>query len=364
MRVDRLWLTDFRSYESAELELAPGLTAIVGANGEGKTNLVEAIAFLATTASFRGAPNDALVRVGASSAVVRAEGEREGRQLLVEVEVTPTGRTRVQVNRQRVARTRDLLDALRVTVFAPDDLELVKGGPGERRRYLDDLLVAVHPRHDATRRDLDRVLRQRNALLKQAGGRLDESAAATLDVWDARLVTAATALGRARRELLERLAPVLAGAYDTVADAAAEVRADYRPEWLDADYAAVLVEGRAADVRRGLTLVGPHRDEVDLSIGGLPSRTHASQGEQRSLAFALRIAGHELVTREIGVAPILVLDDVFSELDPGRSRALLDALPPGQTILTTAGALPEGATPERSLRIEGGRIVEADTPAR
>lgn len=359
MRVDRLWLTDFRSYAAAELSFAPGLTAVVGANGEGKTNLVEAIVFLATTTSFRGAPNEALVRVGAASAVVRAEGERDGRQLLLEAEVAATGRSRVQVNRQRLARSRDLLDALRVTVFAPDDLDLVKGGPSSRRRYLDDLLVAVHPRHDGTRSDLDRVLRQRNALLKQAGGRLDDAAAATLDVWDARLVTAATAWGTARRELVGELEPVLARAYDTVAEAAAEVRASYDPAWLDAGYAEVLAEGRAADVRRGLTLVGPHRDEVELSIGGLPSRTHASQGEQRSLAFALRIAGHAMVTDRIGVAPVLVLDDVFSELDPHRSRALLEALPAGQTILTTAGVLPEGAVPELTLRIEDGRVRTA-----
>jgi DNA replication and repair protein RecF len=357
VRVDRLWLTDFRSYESAELSFAPGLTAVVGANGEGKTNLVEAIVFVATLASFRGAPNDALVRVGAGQAVVRAEGERDGRSLLVEAEITANGRTRVQVNRQRLARARDLLGALRTTVFAPDDLELVKGGPAARRRYLDDLLVAVDPRHDRTRSDLDRVLRQRNALLKQAHGRLDDDAAATLDVWDARLALAGTALGRARCELVATLAPVLARSYDTVAHEAAEVRVDHRPGWLEEGYAEVLAAGRQADVRRGLTLVGPHRDDVDLSIGGLPARTHASQGEQRSLAFALRIAGHAMVTDEVGVPPVLVLDDVFSELDPGRSHALLDALPAGQTILTTAGALPEGAAPELVVRIEGGRVL-------
>lgn len=356
MRVRRLWLTDFRSYASAELTFAPGLTAIVGANGEGKTNLVEAIVFLATSRSFRGAPNDALVRVGASSAVVRAEAERDGRELLIEVEIGPTGRTRAQINRQRATRARDLLDAVRTTVFSPDDLELVKGGPAARRRYLDDLLVAVHPRHDGTRADLDRILRQRNALLKQAHGRLDEAAASTLDVWDTRLAATATTWGHARRELVERLVPVLGRSYDTVADAAAEVRAGYAPSWLD-DYAAVLAAGRDADVRRGLTLTGPHRDEIDLAIAGLPARTHASQGEQRSLAFALRIAGHALVTEELGVPPVLVLDDVFSELDPGRSRALLDALPSGQTILTTAGALPVGAVPERTLHVEGGRVV-------
>lgn len=356
MRVDRLWLTDFRSYESAELAFAPGLTAVVGANGEGKTNLVEAIAFLATLSSFRGAPNEALVRVGASQAVVRAEGERDGRHLLIEAELSASGRTRAQVNRQRLARTRDLLGALRVTVFAPDDLDLVKGGPASRRRYLDDLLVAVHPRHDRTRSDVDRILKQRNALLKQAGGRLDADATATLDVWDTRLAAAATALGSARRELVARLAPALGAAYDTVAHEAAHVVATYEPEWLDAGYGEVLAAGRAADVRRGVTLVGPHRDDLELAIGAMPARTHASQGEQRSLAFALRIAGHALVTEEIEAPPVLVLDDVFSELDPGRSHALLQALPPGQTILTTAGSLPDGAVPELTLHVAGGRV--------
>ncbi|MBK5221418.1 MAG: DNA replication/repair protein RecF [Acidimicrobiia bacterium] len=361
MRVDRLWLTDFRSYASAELQLAPGLTAVVGANGEGKTNLVEAIVFLATLGSFRGAPNDALVRLGAHQAVVRAEGERDGRALLIEAELAAGGRSRVLVNRQRLARTRDLLGALRVTVFAPDDLELVKGGPAERRRYLDDLLVAVDPRHDRTRSDLDRVLRQRNALLKQVGGRLDPDAAATLDVWDTRLATAGAALGRARRELVANLAPLLGSAYDAVASEAAEVHIVHASEWLDQGYAEVLAEGRAADVRRGLTLIGPHRDDVELSIGPMPARTHVSQGEQRSLAFALRMAGHTLVTAEVGSPPVLVLDDVFSELDSGRSDSLLEALPIGQTILTTAGRLPPGARPQLTVRVAGGDLT-TDSP--
>lgn len=356
MRVDRLWLHDFRSYAEAELQFAPGLTAIVGDNGEGKTNLVEAVVFLATLASFRGAPTDALVRVGAPSAVVRAEGERDGRSLLLEAEITAAGRTRAQVNRQRLARTRDLLGAVRTTVFAPDDLEMVKGGPAGRRRYLDDLLVALHPRHDKTRSDLDRVLRQRNALLKQCHGRLDADAASTLDVWDARLQAVATEWGTARRELIGRLAPVLSSAYDAVASESAEVVVDYSPGWLDAGYAEVLAEGRADDVRRGLTLVGPHRDEIDVSIGAMPARTHASQGEQRSVTFALRIAGHDLVTAEVGTPPVLVLDDVFSELDPDRSHALLTALPKGQTILTTASRLPEGASPDLVVDIADGAV--------
>lgn len=360
MRVDRLWLHDFRRYHHAELRFAPGLTAIVGANGYGKTNLVEAVVFLSTLASFRGAPNDALVRMGQASAVVRAEGERDGRALLVEAEISAAGRVRAQVNRQRLARTRDLLGALRTTVFAPDDLEMVKGGPAERRRYLDDLLVSIHPRHDRTRSDLDRILRQRNALLKQCGGRLDRDAEATLDVWDSRLATVATEWGRARTELVARLAPVLSGAYDSVAQESAAVTVRYEPDWLAAGMAEVLAEGRRDDVRRGLTLVGPHRDEVGLAIGDMPARTHASQGEQRSLTFALRIAGHDLVTAEVGAPPVLVLDDVFSELDPARSHALLTALPDGQTILTTASGLPEGAEPELTLAIErDGSVAEA-----
>ena len=358
MRVDHLWLTDFRSYAQTDLRFAPGLTAIVGANGEGKTNLVEAVVFLATLGSFRGAPTDALVRVGASSAVVRAEGERDGRSLLVEAEITAAGRTRAQVNRQRLSRTRDLLGALRATVFAPDDLEMVKSGPAERRRYLDDLLVAVHPRHDRTRGDLDRILRQRNALLKQSHGRLDADAEATLDVWDQRLAAVATEWGTARRDLVARLAPVLGASYDAVASESAAVAVEYAPEWLDVGMAEALAEGRREDVRRGVTLVGPHRDEIALAIGGMPARTHASQGEQRSLTFALRIAGHDLVTAEVGSPPVLVLDDVFSELDPERSHALLAALPAGQTILTTASRLPEGAVPEQVVDIVGGVVVE------
>jgi DNA replication and repair protein RecF len=286
--------------------------------------------------------------------VVRAEGQREDRSLLIEAEITGTGRTRTLVNRQRLSRTRDLLGALRATVFAPDDLEMVKGGPAERRRYLDDLLVAIHPRNDRARGDLDRILRQRNALLKQCHGRLDGDAAATLDVWDSRLASAATEWGRARRDLLVRLVPVMSAAYDSVASASAAVAAIYEPEWLDVGMAEVLASGRADDVKRGVTLVGPHRDEIALSIGDMPARTHASQGEQRSLTFAMRIAGHELVTDEVGEPPILVLDDVFSELDPGRSDALLRALPAGQTILTTASGLPTGATPDAVIDIEGG----------
>ena len=356
MHLQRLWLTDFRSYSSAELTFAPGLTALLGANGQGKTNIMEAVGYLATLSSFRGAPTEALVRSGADSAIVRAEGEREGRSLLIEAEISPTGRSRVQVNRQRLTRTRDLLGALRVSVFSPDDLELVKGGPAERRRYLDETLVARRPAVDVLRSDLDRILRQRNALLKQSGGRLNPEVEATLLVWDAKLVTAGEALADARIALIADMAGVLARAYDDVAGSSADVVAHYDAPWRADGLAAALEAARRDELRRGTSLVGPHRDELLLTINGLPARTHASQGEQRSLALALRLAAHRVVTESTGTPPILLLDDVFSELDPDRSWALLAHLPVGQTLLSSATGLPPGATPEQTYRIEDGSI--------
>jgi DNA replication and repair protein RecF len=359
MRLDRLWLTDFRSYREAEVELAPGLTALLGDNGQGKTNLLEAVSWLAMMGSFRGAPNEALVRQGAERAVIRAEGEREGRAILLEAEVAGTGRSRVLVNRQPLKRARDLLGVLRVTVFSPDDLDLVKGGPAERRRLLDDALVASHPRYDALRSEVDKVLKQRNALLKGAGGRLDEAAAFTLDVWDAKLAEAGGALAAARQNLLARLAPVLGQTYDAVAHGPADVAATYVAEWAGAGLADALAAARSDDVRRGVSTTGPHRDDVELRIGGLPARTHASQGEQRSLALALRLAAHHVITDVTGSAPVLLLDDVFSELDPARSDALLSNLPPGQTVLTSAIGLPPRARPDLVLRVADGSVGPA-----
>ena len=360
MHVERLWLVDFRNYAEAELALAPGLTAVLGANGEGKTNLLEALGWLATLSSFRGAPTDALVRQGAERAVVRADAGREGRRLQIEAELRPAGRPRVQVNRQPLRRVRDLLGSVRTTVFSPDDLALVKGGPGERRRLLDDVLVACHPRYDALRGDLDKVLRQRTALLKQVGpgarGRLDPEVAATLDVWDAKLAEVGERLATARERLVGRLGPTVAKAYDQVADGGGEVAMAYQAPWREAGLAAALAATRHDDLRRGVTTVGPHRDELALWVGGLPARTHASQGEQRSLALALRLGGHATVTDAAGSAPVLLLDDVFSELDPQRSAALLAHLPPGQAVLTSAGPLPEAASPELVVRVAGGRI--------
>ncbi|MCB1017023.1 MAG: DNA replication/repair protein RecF [Acidimicrobiales bacterium] len=360
MHLRRLWLSDFRSYGSADVAFAPGLTAVVGDNGQGKSNLLEAVAYLATLSSFRGAPTEALVRSGRPTAVVRAEIVRDDRELLVEAEIVPGGRSRLQVNRQRVQRSRDLLGALRVSVFAPDDLALVKAGPAGRRRFLDDTLVALSPKNDELRSEVDRVLRQRNALLKQAAGRLSDEVALTLDVWDAKLADAGTRLGARRVDLLGALAPYLARAYADLAGEAVEVGAEYESSWWgsEAGLAGTLAAARDEELRRRVTLVGPHRDEVAFSIGGLPARTHASQGEQRSLALALRLAAHRLVSDATGTPPVLLLDDVFSELDPARCDALVTHLlaTGAQTIVTTAGALPPSAHPEAVLRVADGSV--------
>jgi DNA replication and repair protein RecF len=381
VQVRTLWLTDFRSYASAQLDLGPGLTALVGANGEGKTNLLEALAWLATLSSFRGAPTDALVRRGAPFAVVRALAEREGRELLVEAQLQTSGRNRVLVNRQPLRRARDLLGYLRVSVFTPDDLAIVKDGPGERRRFLDDALVSLHPRNDGLRAEVDKVLRQRNALLKQTAGRLDESTAFTLDVWDKKLASAGAALVAARVDLLDRMRPLVGAIYDALARRPVRVEAGYDSAWageppagpaaatpadergddvrevaLRSRLAGALEEARADDVRRGVSTVGPHRDDVALSIGGGPARTQASQGEQRTLALTLRLAVHRVVTVATDTPPVLLLDDVFSELDHERSAALLAHLPAGQTLLTTASELPRDAAPDAILHLVDGEL--------
>ncbi len=327
MKLHRLWLTDFRSYEQFELELDDGLTAILGPNGIGKTNLLEAIGLLATLKSFRGAPTDSLIRRGADSAVIRAEGERDGRPVLIELELSP-GKTRAQINRQKLQRTRDLLGALRVTVFAPDDLSLVKDGPAVRREFVDDLAVSLDPALDRTHHDFDRALRQRNALLRTAGGRLDESASMTLDVWDEQLATLGSIVLERRYALLQDLVPLAADSYRSLATDGSEVTADYLTSWSQPSLLEALDTSRADDVRRQVSTVGPHRDEIAFRIDGFASRTEASQGEQRTLALALRLAGHRLVADRIGEPPLLLLDDVLSELDPGRAHALLSTLPP------------------------------------
>jgi DNA replication and repair protein RecF len=356
--VERLDLVDFRNYHSASFELTSGTTAVLGDNGQGKTNLAEALAYLASLASFRGAPTDALVRVGADAAIVRASiRDDDGRESIVEAEISAVGRNRVQVNRQRLQRARDLLGVVRVTVFSPDDLVIVKGGPSDRRRLLDDSLVALATRYDALRLEIDRILRQRNTLLKQAGSRLTDEVAVTLDVWDAKFAEAGDRLGHARATLVARCAPMVVEAYEQLAGAPVPIDMIYEPPWRRTGLAMALAEARTDDIRRAVSTVGPHRDDLQLVLDGLPARTHASQGEQRTLALALRLATHRLVAERTGSAPVLVLDDVLSELDPGRAQALLANVPPGQVVITTASPLPDAARPDRVLHIRAGAIV-------
>jgi len=351
-----LQLRDFRNCHTVDIEFGDGLTAILGDNGQGKSNLIEAIGWLAGIGSFRGAPDDALIRVGADSAVIRANLEAEdGREKTIEAQLLRVGRNRILVNRQRLERTRDLLGVFRVTVFSPDDLALVKGGPALRRRWLDDALAGRHPRHDSLRSDLERILKQRNALLRSIGGRLDADAEFTLEVWDSKLALVGEALRQARLDLLDEVRPHLESAYHGVARHEADVEVGYVSSW-QGELGDALVEARRLDVRRGVSTVGPHRDEIELSINGTPARTHGSQGEQRSMALAMRLAVDSVV-RSAGWTPVLLLDDVFSELDPGRAAALLEQLPDSQSLLTTASGLPPGATPDHIMRVERGTIL-------
>lgn len=358
MQITTLWLQDFRSYRDLELSLTTGLTAISGPNGVGKTNVLEALNILATLKSFRGAPVDSLIRRGADSAIVRAAGIRDGREVLIEVELGG-GRTRAQVNRQRLRRARDLLGALRVTVFAPDDLALVKEGPSLRRAFLDDLLVSLDPVLDGLLSDVDRILKQRNALLRQSHGRLDEGAEMTLDVWDSKLAAAGEDITARREALINDLLPLVLDSYEVLAGQQTPVEAIYQRSWTSDRLADALAEGRSEDVRRGVTQRGPHRDDVLLRIDGLASRTEASQGEQRTLALALRLSGHRLVTERLGEPPLLLLDDVLSELDPDRARALLATLPTGQSVITSATPIEAVAVVDRVLNINAdGGLVE------
>ena len=295
MTVQRLWLTDFRNHKALEVSLDPGVTVVVGANGDGKTNLLEGLAWLARGTSFRGASTEAMVRKGADRAAIRAEVVDGDRVVLLEAELVASGRNRIQINKNRVQRRRDLLGHFRTTVFGPDDLILVKGGPAERRTLIDDLLVDLQPRNQALRADLDRILRQRNTLLKQARGRSTPKVNDTLDVWDAKLSEVGEALTAARMELLAVLGPEANQLLEMLTGGRSGLTLTYVDEWTSNGLAAALRQVRPEDLRRGLSTVGPHRDEVRIEVDDLPARTHASQGEQRSVALALRLAGHPIV---------------------------------------------------------------------
>ncbi|HZU78603.1 MAG TPA: DNA replication and repair protein RecF [Acidimicrobiales bacterium] len=357
MAITTLWLTDFRCFSEAVFEPDPdGLTVLRGENGAGKTSVLEAVGWLATQRSFRGAPREALVRTGAARAVVRAEATAGTRAMLLEAEIPVTGAARAQVNRQPVRRRAELVEALQVSVFSPDDLDLVQGGPAARRDYLDEALTGRHPRFEALQVEVDRILRQRAALLRQAGGRHEPEVLATLDVWDARLESSGDALAAAREELAAELSPLVGAAYARLAGRQETVTLTYSRSWVGA-LGDALAAARRDDLRRQVTTVGPHRDELEVLVDGRPARTHASQGEQRSVALSLRLATHHLATAEHGAAPVLLLDDVFSELDAQRSGALVDQLPPGQVLLTTAVDPPAMVAPSRVVEVTGGRLL-------
>jgi DNA replication and repair protein RecF len=357
-----LSVLDFRNIADATVGFdAQGTTVITGPNGAGKTNLLEAVAYVGSLRSFRGAPREAMVRRGRTTAVVRAEAEAGPRPVTIEAELRTEGRSRTMVNRQAVRRRSDLHEALRTTVFSPHDITIVQGGPSDRRGFLDETLEVVDPKSARAIEEVDRILRQRAALLKNAHRQPTGEVDSSLEVWDQRLDDAGTRLVDAREQLLEQLAPRLTAHYDRLSGRASSPTARYRRSW-SGSLADALVSHRQADLARGLTSVGPHRDEVELDVGGLPARTHISQGEQRSLALALRLAGHQLATERLGEAPVLLLDDVFSELDEARRRALMAGLPLGQTLLTTAVSPPSEVEVSGVLQVAPGGVVRPGEP--
>jgi DNA replication and repair protein RecF len=360
--VRHLQVSDFRSYPGAELALDAGVTALVGPNGQGKTNLVEAIGYLASLGSHRVSHDAPLVRAGAERAVVRGVVVRDGRDTLLEVEITPGKANRARIGGSPVPRARELLGVLRTVLFAPEDLAIVKGDPAERRRYLDDLLVAQAPRYAGVRSDYDRVLKQRNALLKSAGSaRRAGTGLRTLDVWDSHLATAGAALLAGRHELVDALRPLVEKAYAALSRGGDPAGLEYRSalpddvagstdrDLLAAALAAALAAGRDAELDRGVTLVGPHRDDLLLTLGELPARGYASHGESWSIALALRLASYDLL-RADGGEPVLILDDVFAELDDDRRDALAALVAPAEQVLVTAavaGDVPQQLTGAR-----------------
>ena len=405
MHVRHLTLKDFRSYTSAELALTPGVTTLVGLNGQGKTNLVEAVGYLATLGSHRVATDQPLVRFGAAQAIVRGAIVRDERETMVELEITPGRANRARLGRSPVSRPRDVLGTVRTVLFAPEDLALVKGDPSERRRFLDELLVQRQPRWAGVRSDYDKILKQRNALLKSAapvlrkGPRrqprpprdgdqpLDEAREAalhTLDVWNDHLATVGSQLLYARLRLLRDLVPDLSECYDAVSAASSNARATYRSS-LHEDLARRLAAGevpeidelragmldtleqvRSNEIERGISLVGPHRDDLVLSLGELPAKGYASHGESWSFALGLKLAAYRLLRRDLGDDPVLVLDDVFAELDTGRRERLAALVADCEQVLITAAVFAD--VPD-VLRENGttyavvlGQVQAADSP--
>ena len=395
MYVAHLSLTDFRSYPQVELPLEPGITALVGPNGQGKTNLVEAVGYVATLGSHRVPSDAALVRAGANRAVVRAKVVREERATLVEVEITPGKANRSRINGGSPGRARDVLGILRTVLFAPEDLALVKGDPDGRRRFLDDLLVQLTPRIAGVLGDYERVLRQRSALLKSAAAATRARAGAdlrTLDVWDAKLAQTGAQVVVARQALVRALRPRASDAYEQVSAGQGELRLTYRSSLdtalgraedepsVDPDAGLELVEARLLDamgrlrskeIERGVCLVGPHRDDLVLELGELPAKGYASHGESWSVALALRLASYALLTHGVDDAgawsadwgpdgePVLILDDVFAELDTRRRERLAQLVAGARQVLVTAAVPQDVPEPLAGARVDvmGGEVA-------
>jgi DNA replication and repair protein RecF len=389
VHLTRLSLTDFRSYREAEVTLGPGVTTFQGANGQGKTNLVEAAGYLATFGSHRVAADAPLIRQGADRAILRGLIAASGRDTLLEIEINAGRANRVRLNRAPAPRPRDVLGVLRCVLFAPEDVAVVKGDPDQRRRYLDDLLVAMRPRYAGIRADYERVLRQRTALLKSARARGAVPAGA-LEVWDDHLVTAGVQLTAGRLRLVSELRPLVAACYSSVSGTERDTGLWYRmsagtaaaqgadregdggqdsdvppdpepdPEKLAITLREALAVRRRAELERAVCLVGPHRDELELRIGGLPARGYASHGESWSLALALRLAAYQLL-RAGGEDPVLMLDDVFAELDTGRRDRLAELVSDAEQVLVTAAVpedVPAGLAGAR-FRVADGLISSA-----
>lgn len=370
MYVAHLSLHDFRSYPAVEVEIGPGVTSFVGRNGQGKTNLVEAIDYLSSLSSHRVAADAPLVRQGAAQAIVRAAVVRDERRAVLEIEINPGRSNRARINKSPLPRAKELLGLVRTVVFSPEDLALVKGDPSERRRFADDLLVQVSPRFAGTRADYERVLKQRNSLLKTARTNRrtregsEDHTLSTLAVWDARLSELGAEIMRRRIQLVEDLTPLVGKAYEAVARGASRDDAVlvYKPSLalpedrsaLEAAILAELEERRREEFDRGLTLVGPHRDDIVLSLGDLPVKGYASHGESWSFALALRLASYDLL-RAGGDDPVLILDDVFAELDTGRRAQLADLVADAEQVLITA-AVPE----DIPSQLRGRRFTVAD----
>lgn len=381
MHVTHLALTNFRNYERAEVALVCGPVLFFGRNGQGKTNLVEAVAYAGSASSHRVSNDQALIRFGSESATVRLRVQHDDRALVIEVELNRSSPNRAQVNRSPV-RLRELPRYFASVIFAPEDLALVRGDPGVRRGFLDTLVVQRTPRFSGVIADYERVVRQRNSLLKSArASRLAPDSLTTLDVWDERLVSLGTELIVARAELVNALRPHVAQAYAAVAGDDQLTRMALRlsiddeigeqvpaeqvesPAQLAERFRARLTERRRAELERAVTLVGPHRDDLVLTLNDLPARGYASHGESWSYALALKLGSAEVLRAEaVAGDPVLILDDVFAELDEGRRERLADAVGGFEQVLITAAVgadVPERLAATR-IGIVAGTIEQQD----